>query len=474
MDTNSSFFLILNLSPNSVRYNYMTRDTIADCQYLGSLSFSIPRIVFWSLRSTINYRSLPITSSSFSRDNSLLALSHGASSVISLWDTTTTALLRVLECGVAGAEKVAFTGGRDGGRWIVVAGGRIEGKGTGRGLEVWDLIKGDGEFRNLCLFVLLDWTKGWEMLTLLSVMMFTVAWSLPTFPVASLLTNASSSSFTILSPESNSTNITTFHPSSHTPTTKSYIDLHVISPVYASASSNRHQEILALDNKGKPIRFGPELSVMRKEVRSLREEGGEREGGVKIELGLGGGMSIWEEMFGRGVFDVKTGGIGAVVNEEDEEELEEMQVDDKDDEQDMKTSSTDNKPLLPRTSTLKRSKYSKAFDGPAHTLPPTSILFDSFLQDFLAPDRERLGLEKSRVKREGDGAEEVGVKWKDEAEDVEEKKVKVEVGDGAERKGRVVGEEEVKRLTGLFKELLGDGGESSRRYPLSYPPSLDV
>lgn len=86
------------------------------------------------MRSTFEYRGMPVVSSAFSADGTIVALAHG--SVISLWDTATCALLRTLVAGqVADLRHVIFVGKE--GRYIV---------GAGRsGLAVWDLLSCEGE-----------------------------------------------------------------------------------------------------------------------------------------------------------------------------------------------------------------------------------------------------------------------------------------------------------------------------------------
>lgn len=77
---------------------------------------------------------MPVVSSAFSADGTIVALAHG--SVISLWDTATCALLRTLVAGqVMDLRHVIFVGKE--GRYIV---------GAGRcGLAVWDLLSCEGE-----------------------------------------------------------------------------------------------------------------------------------------------------------------------------------------------------------------------------------------------------------------------------------------------------------------------------------------
>jgi NET1-associated nuclear protein 1 (U3 small nucleolar RNA-associated protein 17) len=93
-----------------------------------------PATAFWALRSTFSYRDLPITSASFSADSSLLILAHA--DVVTLWDTQSNVMLRILDGPIRDIDIVAFVG--DSGRWIVAAG--LKG-----GLCVWDLLATDGE-----------------------------------------------------------------------------------------------------------------------------------------------------------------------------------------------------------------------------------------------------------------------------------------------------------------------------------------
>lgn len=85
--------------------------------------------MFWSIRSTFSYRSMPIHASAFSPDGTIVALVHGA--VITLWDVQSNVMLRVLDAGRE-VTKCLFVGDRH-----LVAGGE--------GVVVWDLLSCEGE-----------------------------------------------------------------------------------------------------------------------------------------------------------------------------------------------------------------------------------------------------------------------------------------------------------------------------------------
>lgn len=86
------------------------------------------------MRSSFDYRGMPIHSSAFSADGTIVALAHG--SVISLWDVATCVLLRTLSAGhVTDLRLVTFVGKE--GRYVVGAGKA--------GVAVWDLLSCESE-----------------------------------------------------------------------------------------------------------------------------------------------------------------------------------------------------------------------------------------------------------------------------------------------------------------------------------------
>ncbi|BEJ16091.1 hypothetical protein CspHIS471_0506960 [Cutaneotrichosporon sp. HIS471] len=95
----------------------------------GKTSSKKPTVaeLYWSLRSTFGYRSLPVHAAGFSPDGSLVVLVHGQ--VITLWDAATNVFVRALEAPLD-ARKLAFAGPE--GRYIVAA--------ARTGVAVWDVL----------------------------------------------------------------------------------------------------------------------------------------------------------------------------------------------------------------------------------------------------------------------------------------------------------------------------------------------
>jgi len=83
--------------------------------------------VYWAMRSSFAYRSLPVHAAAFSPDATLVALAHG--SAVTLWDTQSNLLIRALDA--VDARKVAFTSSE--GRYLVAGGAH-------KGVSVWDLL----------------------------------------------------------------------------------------------------------------------------------------------------------------------------------------------------------------------------------------------------------------------------------------------------------------------------------------------
>jgi WD40 repeat protein len=90
-------------------------------------------IVFWAMRTSFDYRSMPIYDAAFSPDATILALAHGES--VTLWDVDTNSLLQAFDAGIV-ASRVILAGSE--GRYLVASGER--------GVCVWDLLSCESEF----------------------------------------------------------------------------------------------------------------------------------------------------------------------------------------------------------------------------------------------------------------------------------------------------------------------------------------
>lgn len=331
--------------------------------------------VYWSCRSTFNYRNLPIRASAFSSDVSILALSHG--SVVTVWDVNSNILLKVLDSGLAtDVMSIGFVGKE--GRWLI-------GGGEGKGVAVWDLLSCE------------------------------VAWSSPSLVVDSLITSSTSAYFLSASNVFSGTTLRVFTPDSSAPLRTISIDTkvtHIVSLSQSSASdSSSSLHLIGITSTGEIYRFGDIAAAVAPEsAKSVRQAQAKE------------GLSIWQEMFGKGAF------------------LEEPEAEE---------------PITATTSALQQRVSDKSgrpadiFEGPSHTMPPTSMLFDAFMDELL---------HGNTAMKEGENVKEV---TKDEAVvyemEVDESGDKAEDSAAGEIKGRVVEDEEIRELEAFFKGLLSSG-----------------
>jgi WD40 repeat protein len=107
-----------------------------DPVYFNEPALTARHVVFWSMRTAFDYRSLPVLDSAFSPDATIIALVHG--SCVTLWDVESNQVLKTLDAG-AGINlcRLAFKGAE--GRFLVSTG-------QDRGVIVWDLLSCEGEY----------------------------------------------------------------------------------------------------------------------------------------------------------------------------------------------------------------------------------------------------------------------------------------------------------------------------------------
>ncbi|EIW69565.1 hypothetical protein TREMEDRAFT_71675 [Tremella mesenterica DSM 1558] len=255
--------------------------------------------VYWSLRSTFSYRSMPIYSASVSADSTILALAHGP--LVTLWDLFSNVLLRVLDSGAFGeSQRVGFAGPES--RYLVCAGAT-------QGLAVWDLL--------IC-----------ETL-----------WSAPTKALNHLFTSTSSSDFQILSqPGSKRTLITSFSPTTPRP-----LSTTSISQTFSAVCQSRNSGFIGISSNSTIYQFGPSISAKTQasQVRAVQPTSEKK-------------LSIWQEMFGKAAF------------------FDDLTVS----ELERGTSQT--------ATTQASGSRMDIWEGPSHTLPPTGMLFDAFMDKFLS------------------------------------------------------------------------------------------
>lgn len=331
--------------------------------------------VYWSCRSTFNYRNLTIRASAFSSDVSILALSHG--SVVTLWDVNSNILLKVLDSGLTtDVMSIGFVGKES--RWLI-------GGGEGKGVAVWDLLSCE------------------------------VAWSSPSLVVDSLITSSTSAYFLTASNVSSGTTLRVFTPDSSAPLRTISIDTKVTQMVSLSQSdSSSSLHLIGITSTGEIYRFGDiAAAVAPQSAKSVRQAQAKE------------GLSIWQEMFGKGAF------------------LEEPEAEE---------------PITATASALQQRVSDKSgrpadiFEGPSHTMPPTSMLFDAFMDELL---------HGNTAMKEGENVKEV---TKDEAVvyemEVDESGDKAKDSTAGEIKGRVVEDEEIRELEAFFKGLLSSGASA--------------
>lgn len=331
--------------------------------------------VYWSCRSTFNYRNLPIRASAFSSDVSILALSHG--SVVTLWDVNSNILLKVLDSGLTtDVMSIGFVGKE--GRWLI-------GGGEGKGVAVWDLLSCE------------------------------VAWSSPSLVVDSLITSSTSAYFVTASNVSSGTTLRVFTPDSSAPLRTISIDTKVTQMVSLSQSSTSDSSsslhLIGITSTGEIYRFGDiAAAVALESAKSVRQAQAKE------------GLSIWQEMFGKGAF------------------LEEPEAEE---------NITATASALQQRVSDKSGRPADIFEGPSHTMPPISMLFDAFMDELL---------HGNTAMKEGENVKEV---TKDEAVvyemEVDESGDKAEDSTAGEIKGRVVEDEEIRELEAFFKGLLSSG-----------------
>lgn len=197
--------------------------------------------MFWSIRSTFSYRSMPIHASAFSPDGTIVVLVHGP--VITLWDVESNVMLRVLDAG-RNVTTCAFVGDR----YLAAAGSE--------GMVVWDLLSCE------------------------------VVWS-NTSPVDHLVVAQSSdSSFATTLSNDNHTTVSTYRPDSPTPTT-STLPL----PLFKIASLGLGQEYIGVAPSGEIYRFGPHITATAASTQT-----------ISSATQTSASTSIWQEMFGRDAF----------------------------------------------------------------------------------------------------------------------------------------------------------------------------
>jgi NET1-associated nuclear protein 1 (U3 small nucleolar RNA-associated protein 17) len=256
------------------------------------------------------------------------------------------------------------------------------------------------------------------------LLIFTVAWSNTSHAYTHLIAHPSASLFiTAHYPEKSScTVISVWSPTSSKAVPGHRIphtlrDLVLLpAPASTSADPAKSLNFIGVASSGEILRFGESVSPTAT-------------GTQEIKLGEKKSNSVWQEMFGKDAF-IDVSSLGA-----DSAHVDEIRRG--------RTRGTKGKPA-------------DVFEGPSHTLPPVGLLFNAFMEEILGepstaakPDLEGVHGDEEIVFDETD---------RNEVASVVEQKVK----------GKVVGDDEVRELEVLFREVLAnsellpatDGSES--------------
>ena len=186
------------------------------------------------------------------------------------------------------------------------------------------------------------------------------------------------------------TTIKVYHPTSSVPLVS-----HINTTLLSVVSPPIPNEYIGLSPSGEIHRFGPRVTATAPTTTS-------------ISTGTSKTNSIWQEMFGRDAF-----------------------LDD--------LAPPPPKVILPPT----LSKPTDVFDGPSHTLPPVSLLFDAFMAQLLKPTLL-------------DGPTSTDNKGKANGTIIYEQEVVTPEKKGGVSHTKKVTDDDIKELEGFFKDLLSD------------------
>lgn len=195
---------------------------------------------------------------------------------------------------------------------------------------------------------------------------------------------------TIRSAERRST-INTYSPSSPSPTTAT-----IAFPLLSVLALPTTEEYIGVAPSGEIFRFGPRVTSSAPTTKSITTTQSKS-------------SSIWQEMFGRDAFLDELAPPAPTV-------------------------------VLPPT----LANPTDVFDGPSHTLPPVSLLFDAFVTQLLKPSTA------ATVKAE-DTAQAGGILYEEEGRE----EAKPEKKQGVARTKKVT-DEDVKELETFFRLVLSD------------------
>lgn len=172
------------------------------------------------------------------------------------------------------------------------------------------------------------------------------------------LSTAEEDQFILLDAGKKVTRIETFSVASPLPLSRHVVPFGIVQAIVTPGPGVAiTNEYTGLTRDGKLVRFGASVEPFERLL-----EGDKKPSGPELLAGVGvKNPSIWEEMFGKDTFvDVQT--IHQRIQEDDADP------------------STNN----PAATREKRGRYSDVFDAPNSSLPPSGLLFDAFVRDFMS------------------------------------------------------------------------------------------
>ena len=266
---------------------------------------------------------MPIYAAVFALDSTIIAVAHGP--VITLWDTDSNALLKVLDnVSIQDARKIAFI--EPDGRYLVAAGGSS-------GLAVWDLLSCEGELQ----------LRRRDVLDSI----IAVKWASTTARCDKLLSHPSAPLFVTCSVDTHSRTIVSLYSSAdQNPLRRRAVSTKIDDICFLPSppkDDGTALQFVGIANDGEIYRFGDAVKAITSDpVRQVAPTPT-----TKPE-------SIWQEIFGKDAF------------------IEDLET-----------------PLpAPPPRVRKLGRPSEVFDGPSHTMPPVRLLFDAFLEEILSAKPE--------------------------------------------------------------------------------------
>lgn len=191
-------------------------------------------------------------------------------------------------------------------------------------------------------------------------------WTKENVQVSQLLVHPTKEEFTVLEPSKDrSVIVSVYAPESCLPVSRNTLPFRLANSIYlpsADFGASVETEFVGIQLNGSVTRFGPSVHPSQRFPQSSSESvvnGSSLKGNIQ-------NRSVWEEMFGESTFAQPQPDAGIITSDETMEEL------------------ALRKKNIDQGGAEKRGKYSNVFEGSAQSLPPTSLLFDAFIRDFMS------------------------------------------------------------------------------------------